>query len=71
MPNPSQEPLASSKAQNQDLKDMDVLSSFKNKIESKVRNLGLPKTSDHIKSISGWKTPVRNLQYLLKPKIRT
>ena len=34
MQNPSQEPSASSKAQNQDLKDMDVLCTFKIKIES-------------------------------------
>ena len=34
MPNPSQEPPASSKAQNQDLKDMDDPCTFKNKIES-------------------------------------
>ena len=34
MPNPSQEPPASSKAPNEDLKDMDVLRTFKIKIES-------------------------------------
>ena len=34
MLNPNQELLASSKAPNQDLKDMDVLSTFKIKIES-------------------------------------
>ena len=34
IPNPSQEPPASSKAQNEDLKDMDVLCTFKIKIES-------------------------------------
>ena len=34
IPNPSQEPPVSSKAQNQDLKDMDVLCTFKIKIES-------------------------------------
>ena len=34
MPNPSQEPPASSKATNQDIKDMDVLCNFKLKIES-------------------------------------
>ena len=33
MPNPSQEPTVSSKAPNQDLKDMDVLCIFKIKIE--------------------------------------
>ena len=34
MPNPSQEPPASSKAPNEDLKDMDILCNFKIKIES-------------------------------------
>ena len=34
MPNPSQEPPTSSKAPNEDLKDMDVLCTFKIKIES-------------------------------------
>ena len=34
MPNPSQEPQAPSKAPNQDLKDMDVVCTFKIKIES-------------------------------------
>merc|ERR1711954_598423 len=34
MPNPSPEPPASSKAPNEDLKDMDVLCTFKIKIES-------------------------------------
>ena len=34
MPNPSQEPPASSKAPNDDLKDMYVLCAFKIKIES-------------------------------------
>ena len=35
MPNPSQEPLASSKAQNWDLSDIDILSTLKIKMESK------------------------------------
>ena len=34
MPNPSQEPPASSKAPNQDIKDMDVLCTLKIKMES-------------------------------------
>ena len=34
MPTPSQEPPASSKAPNEDLKDMDVLCTFKIEIES-------------------------------------
>ena len=35
MPNPSQEPPASFKTPNKDLKDLDVLCTFKIKIESK------------------------------------
>ena len=37
MPSPSQEPQASSKAPNEDLKDMNVLCTFKIKIEPKFR----------------------------------
>ena len=48
MPNHSQEPPASSKAPDQDLKDMDVLRTFKVKIESKILIMGLSKTWDHI-----------------------
>merc|ERR1711954_23509 len=44
MPNPSQEPPASSKAPNQDLKDMDGLCTFKIKIES--QNLAYGYTKD-------------------------
>merc|ERR1712112_695593 len=43
MPSPSQEPLASSKAPNQDLKDMDVLCTFKIKIESQNSEYGCTK----------------------------
>ena len=43
MQNPSQDPSASSKRPNEDLKDMDVLCTLKIKIESKSKN------SDHIK----------------------
>ena len=38
--NPSQEPLASSKAENKDLKDIDVLCAFKIKIESQKSDHG-------------------------------
>merc|ERR1711954_441966 len=48
MPNPSQEPPASSKAPNEDLKDMDVLCTFKMKIESQILTMGISKTSDHV-----------------------
>ena len=40
MPNPSQEPPASSKAPNEDLKDIDVLYTFTTKIESKNSDHG-------------------------------
>ena len=40
MPNPSQNPPASSKAPNEDLKDMDVLYTFKIEIESKNLDFG-------------------------------
>ena len=43
MPNPSQEPPASSKAPDQDLKDMDVLCTFKIKIESQNSEYGCTK----------------------------
>ena len=55
IPNSSQEPQASSKAPNQDLKDMDILCIVNIKIESqnldnraKIWIIGLSKTSDHI-----------------------
>ena len=41
MPIPSQEPLASSKAPNQDLKERDFLCTFKTKIESQILALYL------------------------------
>ena len=40
MPNPSQEPPASSKPLSQDLEDMDVLCTFKIKIESQNSEYG-------------------------------
>ena len=46
MPNPSQEPPASSKDPNEELKDMDVLCTFKIKMES--QNLDHGCISDHI-----------------------
>ena len=48
MPNPSQELPASSKAPNEDLKDMDVLCTFKIKIESQNSNHVYIKSSDII-----------------------
>ena len=45
IPNPGQEHPASSKAPNEDLKDMDVLCTFKIKIES--HNLEYKCTEDH------------------------
>merc|ERR1711954_58738 len=48
MPYPSQEPPASSKAPNRDLKDMDVLCTFKIKTDSQNLEYGCTKTSDQI-----------------------
>ena len=46
MPNPSQEPPASSKYPNEDLKDMDVLCTFKIKIESQNLDYGCIKDQE-------------------------
>ena len=48
MPNPRQEPLLSTKNPKQDLKDLDVLWTFRIEIESQNYKLGVLKTSDHI-----------------------
>ena len=71
MPNPNQEPTASSKASNKDLKGVDVLFTFKIKIEGKNSGLGISKTSDHIQIKMSCQAPVRNLQPLPKPQMRT
>ena len=63
MPNPSQEPPVSSKAANEDLKDMDGLCTFKIKIESQI--------SDHGCIKEQLTYPVRNLQHPPEPKMRT
>ena len=49
VPNPNQEPSASSKAPNQDLKDMDVLCTFKISLEEKNCIRGLSNFKNHIK----------------------
>ena len=46
--NPSQEPQASSKAPNPDLKDMDVVCTLKINIESQNLDRGFSQTSGHI-----------------------
>ena len=51
MPNPNQEPPASSKATNKNLKDMDVLCPFNVKKEGQNFDLRFIKTSDHIQII--------------------
>ena len=87
MPNPSEEHPVSSKAPNQDLKDMDVLCTFKIKTEGQNSDDGClkdqwqyPNQDQHAKhqsvtssilQISRWGIPVRNLQCPQKPQIRT
>ena len=67
MSNINQEPPASLKALNHDLKDMDVLCIFTIKIESQNLEHGSIKNSDHIQIMI--KMP--NLRQEPKPKIRT
>ena len=71
MPNPSQEPSASSKALNEDLNNMDVLCSSKSRKRGKIRTLNVSKTSDHIQSRSRCQTPFRDLQHHRKIQRRT
>ena len=52
MPNPSQESQASSKAWNQNFKDMDVLYTFKIKIESWYLEIDVLNTSDYGRILS-------------------
>ena len=49
MPNPSPEPPGSSKVTNEDLEDIDVLCTFKIRIESQLWSMSILKTSDHVK----------------------
>ena len=49
MPTPSQEYPASSKTPNQDLKDIDVVCTCKSRKHAKIQNMGVQKTSGHIK----------------------
>ena len=48
MPNPSEEPPVSSKAPNEDLKDIGVICTYKNKIENPKVGHGVSTTLDHI-----------------------
>ena len=48
MPNPCQEPSASSKAPNQDLLELDGLCTFRINLWSKILNMSVSKTSDYI-----------------------
>ena len=48
IPNPSQEPPAYSKALNQDLKDMNILRTFKSRLRVKIQIMDISKSSDRI-----------------------
>ena len=48
MPNPSKKHPASAKAPNEDLKNMDVLFTYKIQVESQMWIIGVSKTSNHI-----------------------
>ena len=61
IPNPSQEPPVDSKALHKDLKNIDVLCTFKIKIESQNSDHGCIKDQ----------TQVRDIQFPLKPQMKT
>ena len=72
IPNPSQEHPASSKAPNQDLKDIEVLCFFKIKMVSQQFYTWVYQRPVTIsKSRSRSQTPARNLQHPPKPPVRT
>ena len=50
MSNPNQNHPVFSKFPNRDLKDMDVICTFKIKMRAKIWNIGVQKTSDHIQT---------------------
>ena len=68
IPNPSQESPVSSKAPNEDPKDMNVLCTFNIKIE---RQNWDQRPAIISKSRSRFQTPLRNLQHPPKPQMRT
>ena len=71
VPNPSQEPPASSKAPNEDLKDMGNLLHLQNlDREPKFRSWSYQRQLTISKSRSRCQTPVRNLQQPSKPQIK-
>ena len=57
MQDPSQEHPVSSEAPGEDLQDMDALPPLKSRYRDKIQNMGLSKTSDHIKSKIKMQTP--------------
>ena len=71
MPNPSQEPPASSKAQNEALKDINVPRTFKIKIENQNSNHGCIKDQWPYPNQNLDAKPQQNLQCPPKPKKRT
>ena len=68
MPNPSQDLTASSKVPNQDMKNIDVLCTFKFKIESQILDHG---SIAHIQSRIKITNPSQEPPVSLKAKIQT
>ena len=71
MPKPSQEPQASSKAPNEDFKDIDVLFTLKINIESQNSEHWFIKTSVHNQVKIPVPKPSQGAQHLPKPPRRT
>merc|ERR1711954_413539 len=71
MPNPNQEPPASSTAPNEDLKDMDDLCTFKIKLETKFGSWVCQRPVTIFQLSSRCQTPVRNFQHPPKTQMMT
>ena len=50
MPRPNQEPPESSKAQHEDLKDLDLFEPSKPRLRAKIWHMDVSKTGDHIEN---------------------
>ena len=69
--NPNMEPPAFFKPPNDDLNDMDVLCTFNIRIESKIKNMGVSRTSDHFKIKIKMLNPSQELSCPPKLSLRT
>ena len=71
MPNPSEEPPASCKAQNEDLEDMDAICTFKIKIASQISNHGYMKDQWSYPNQDNIPNPSQEQPVSQKPELKT